>query len=233
MLNGKKILVVGGGSGIGYAVAKQARDSGAIVIIASRSANKLNLAAQSLGSAVKTEQVDVLDESSVRQLFERLGTIDHLVATIKPTLPAKPFLEDDFASVKLAFDTKFWGQCLLAKHGAQSIAPGGSITLTSGIGAHRSYPGFAAVAAMNAATEAISKSLAVELAPIRVNTVCPGFVDTVPATPGRAEHIMRIAPTLPLERLGNPDEIAQTYLYVMCNTYSTGSVVIVDGGALC
>ena len=86
---------------------------------------------------------------------------------------------------------------------------------------------------MNAATEALAKAIAIELAPIRVNTVCPGFVDTEPSTPGRAQHVKTLAPTLPMNRPGTASEVAAAYLYLFSNSYSTGAVVVVDGGAIC
>lgn len=231
MLSHKKIVIVGGGSGIGLAVAQKAIAAGAEVILASRSLDKLTAAAQSLGPLARGECVDVTDEVSVREFAERIGPIDHLVMSIKPHLPAGPFLENELSAVQAAFDAKFWGQYRLAKQLAPAIFPGGSIVFTSGVAAHRAYAGFSVVSAMNAATEALARALATELAPIRVNTVCPGFVETTPPT-GRYERVKSLLPSLPLERLGAADEIAEAYLYLMGSSYSTGSVVVVDGGAL-
>lgn len=86
---------------------------------------------------------------------------------------------------------------------------------------------------MNAVTEALAKAIAMELAPIRVNTVCPGFVDTEPPTSGRFQHVKTLSPTFPLNRLGVASEIADAYLYLFANSYSTGTVLVVDGGATC
>lgn len=224
-------MIVGGGSGIGFAVAQQAIAAGAEVIVASRSIDKLTAAVQHLGPLSRAEWVDVTDEVSVQEFAERIGPIDHLVMSIKPHLPAGPFLENDLHAVQAAFDAKFWGQYRLAKQLAPVILPGGSIVFTSGVAAHRAYAGFSVVSAMNAATEALARALAAELAPIRVNTVCPGFVETMPPS-GRYERVKSLLPALPLARLGVAAEIAEAYLYVMANTYSTGSVVVVDGGAL-
>jgi NAD(P)-dependent dehydrogenase (short-subunit alcohol dehydrogenase family) len=233
VLKNQKIVVVGGGSGIGYAVAQKAVNAGAEVVIASRSLEKLQAAAERLGVRVRVEQVDASDAQPVINFFHRVGPFDHLAATIKPQLPSGRFLENEVAIVHAAFEAKFWGQYQLAKHGAQYIRPNGSIVLTSGIASHRSYLGYSAVSAMNAAIETLSKAIAIELAPIRVNTVCPGFVDTEPPIPARAQHVKMLAPTLPLNRLGAANEVAEAYLYLFGNPYSTGSVVVVDGGALC
>lgn len=233
MLSNSKILVVGGGSGIGFAVAQQALNAGAEVVIASRSLDKLHAAAKQLGGRVTVEQVDVSDEQAVIDFFARVGPFDHLAATIKPQLPSGKFLENDLAAVDAAFDAKFWGQYRLAKHAVRHIRPHGSIVLTSGIAARRSYPGYSAVSAMNAATEALASAIAIELAPIRVNTVCPGFVDADTPIPGRVDYVKKLASSLPLDRLGAAKEIADAYLYLFGNAYSTGSVIVVDGGAAC
>jgi NAD(P)-dependent dehydrogenase (short-subunit alcohol dehydrogenase family) len=233
VLKNKKIVIVGGSSGIGYAVAERAISAGAHVVIASRSEEKLKAAVLKLGMRASMEIVDVANEQSVIDFALRIGKIDHLITTIKPQLPSGSFVENDIAAVKNAFDAKFWGQYLLAKSFAEHINLNGSITFTSGIASQRSYHGYSAVTAMNAATEALSKAIAKELAPIRVNTVCPGFVDTIPPTPGRNEYVKHLAPNLPLNRLGVAHEIAGTYLYLLCSTYSTGSIVVVDGGAVC
>lgn len=233
MFENKKIVIVGGSSGIGYAVAQKAVNADAQVVIAARSIEKLNTAAEQLSGYVQTEAVDASDDQSVADFFQRVGHFDHLAITIKPQLQSGRFLENEISAAISAFDTKFWGQYRLAKRGAQYIRQNGSIIFTSGIASRRSYPGYSVVSAMNAATEALAQAIAVELAPIRVNTVCPGFVDTEPPTPGRAHHVMSLSPTLPLHRLGAASEIADAYLYLFANSYATGTVVVVDGGATC
>ena len=233
VLKNQKIVVIGGGSGIGYAVAQKAANAGAEVVIASRSLEKLQAAAEQLGERVRVEQVDASDEQSVVDFFHRVGSFDHLAATIKPQLPSGRFLENEVGAAIAAFDAKFWGQYRLAKHGVRYIRKNGSITFTSGIASRRCYLGYSVVSAMNAATEALAKAIAIELAPIRVNTVCPGFVDTEPPISGRSQHVKVLSPTLPLERLGVASEIADAFLYLFGNSYSTGTVVVVDGGAIC
>ena len=224
---------MGGSSGIGYAIAQKALSAGAQVVIASRSNDRLSAAARQLGARIQTEVVDASDDQSVADFFQRVGHFDHLAITIKPQLPTGRFLENNIGAAIAAFDAKFWGQYRLAKHGANFIRQNGSITFTSGIASRRSYLGYSAVSAINAATEALAKAIAIELAPIRVNTVCPGFVDTEPPKPGRAQRVKALSPTLPLNRLGAASEIADAYLYLFGNSYSTGTVVAVDGGALC
>lgn len=233
MLTNRKIIVVGGSSGIGFAVASKASQAGAEVVIASRSAEKLQAAASKLGKHVRAQVLDATDEHATTAFFRHVGSFDHLVISIKPSIPTGHFLENEMAAVGAAFDAKFWGQYRLVKHGAPHIRPGGSIIFTSGIASRRSYPGYSAVSAMNAAVEALCKAVAAELAPIRVNCVCPGFVDSEPSNSKRALHVRTLAPNLPLDRLGVASEIADTYLYLLTSPYSTGTVVVVDGGATC
>lgn len=140
MFENKKIVIVGGSSGIGYAVAQKALNVGAQVVIASRSNERLHTAARQLGERVQTEVVDASDEQSVADFFRRVGHFDHLAVTIKPQLPSGRFLENDVDAAIAAFDAKFWGQYRLAKHGAQYIRQNGSIAFTSGIASRRGYP---------------------------------------------------------------------------------------------
>lgn len=233
MIKNQKIVIVGGSSGIGYAVAQQVLAAGAQVIIASRSNERLSAAARQLGERVQTEVVDAADEQSIADFFRRVGHFDHLAITIKPHIRSERFLENEVSAAIAAFDAKFWGQYRLAKHGAPYIRKNGSIIFTSGIASRRGYIGYSAVSAMNAATEALANAIAIELAPIRVNTVCPGFVETEPPTPGRAQYIETLSPTLPLKRLAAASDIADAYLYLFGNSYSTGTVIVVDGGAIC
>jgi len=233
MLKNNKIVVVGGSSGVGFAVACKAIDAGAEVVIASRSADRLESAVQQLNGRVCAELVDATNEQSIADLFHRVGTFDHLVCTLKLTIPSKSFLESETPLVGKAFDTKFWGQYRLAKHGAPCIRTYGSITFTSGIASRRAYLGYSSVSAMNAAVEALTKSAAVELAPIRVNCVCPGFVDIDPPSSARSDHVRTLVPNLPLGRLAGASEIADTYMYLFTAQYVTGTVAVVDGGAAC
>jgi len=159
MLTHRKIIVVGGSSGIGFAVASKASQVGAEVVIASRSAEKLEAAVGKLGGNVYAQVLDATDEHSTTEFFRHVGSFDHLVISIKPSIPTGSFLENAMAAVGAAFDAKFWGQYRLAKHGAPHIRPNGSITFTSGTASRRSYPGYSAVSAMNAAVEALCKSV--------------------------------------------------------------------------
>lgn len=233
MLTKKKIVVVGGTSGIGLAVATRAIGSGAEVVVASRTQERLAAAAHQLGSRAQVETLDATSEESISAFLSQVGSFDHLAMTIKPAIPTGAFLENNIGAAQAAFDAKFWGQYRLARQCAPHIRPNGSIAFTSGIASRRIYPGYSAVSVVNSAVEALSKALAVELAPIRVNCVCPGFVDTEPTNLERANHVRALAPNLPADRLAHANEIADAYLFLFESSYSTGSVVVVDGGAIC
>lgn len=232
-LRNKKIVIVGGTGGIGLAVARLALDAGAEVVIAARSSERLDAAAQEMGGRISTAVLDATDEEAVASFFLQHRPVDHLVATIKPKFPAGAVLESDSDAARAALDAKFWGQYYLAKHGARYIRAGGSIVLTSGVASMRAYRGYAMVGAINAAVEALGRTLAVELAPIRINTVCPGFVDDQQTNSKRLEYVLDVAPGLPLERLAMVDEVAAAYLHLMSSTYSTGTALVIDGGVTC
>ena len=232
-LKDKKILVVGGATGIGFAVAQRALAAGADVLIGSRNSVRLNAAIALLGRGASALTIDVDDEQSVIEFFGRAGAFDHLAITVKPLLSHQRFLAGDVSALRAAFETKFWGQYRLARHAAASSRPGGSIVFTSGIASRRAAPGMSGLSAINGATEALAQSIAVELAPIRVNTVSPGLVDGVSANPEQHAMKQKLTTYLPLARFGQAAEIADAYLYFFGNTYSTGSVIVVDGGAVC
>lgn len=233
MLKNKKIVVVGGTSGIGHALARQALDAGAEVVVASRSPEKLAAALAGLGPGARAEQVDAGNDDSVAALFDRIGPFDHLAMTIKSALSHHNFLAADLVKVQAAFDIKVWGQYRLARHAAAAIRPGGSIVFTSGVASRRATPGMSAASAMNGAIEALAQAIALELAPIRVNTVSPGLIDAGEANPARRAALQELARSVPLRRMGWPDEVASAYLHLFGSAYATGSVIVVDGGVAC
>lgn len=233
MLKDKIVVVVGGATGIGFAVASAALRAGAEVCIGSRSQAKLDAALARLGQGARALTVDAASDSSVAEFFRAIGPFDHLAMCIKTELAHSPFLKSDQGVVQAAFDVKFWGQYRLARHAAASIRPGGSLVLTSGAAAQRAVPGMSAQSAMNGAIEALARAIACELRPLRVNTVSPGVVAAERPDPARSEWLDKAASQLPLGRVGGRDEIAQAYLYLFANTYATGSVTVVDGGFLC
>jgi NAD(P)-dependent dehydrogenase (short-subunit alcohol dehydrogenase family) len=230
-LKGKKVVVVGGSSGIGLATAMLAKAEGAEVIIASRSAEKLKAAADKIGAtAIAT---DVSNDESVVALFRATGPVDHVVVTAAQ-LRTGPFKTVAMEDVRATMEGKFWGAWRVAR--AAEIRAGGSLTLVSGFLSIRPRPNSAIVSAANGALESLTRALALELAPIRVNNVSPGIIDTPirAAMPeaARKEMLAKVAAALPAGRVGEADDIAQQILAFMKNGFATGAIVYLDGGGL-
>jgi NAD(P)-dependent dehydrogenase (short-subunit alcohol dehydrogenase family) len=227
------VVIIGGSSGMGLAIAKEAADAGAAVIIAGRSQGKLDDAQRAISGDVTSHIVDLSDEGSVTKLFESIGPFDHLVVT-GSSVKTGPLRELSLADARASMDSKFWGAYTAARYAR--IRPRGSVTFFSGILSRRPSPGLACLAAINAAVEALGRALAVELAPVRVNVVSPGLTDT-PAyatMPDGARKGMfaAAAKRLPVGRIGKPEDIASLTLELMRNGFLTGIVVDVDGGAM-
>lgn len=225
-LQNKKILIVGGSSGIGLAVTKQACKEGGNVIIASRNAaEKHDALAAVVGQKIETYSFDVTSEVETETALEKIGEIDHLVITARPEITPRPFAETDLEQAKQAFATKFWGPYQLIQKAQRRIGRGGSIIMTTGIAGEKIFRNFSTMTIINSATEAFCRSLALELAPIRVNAVSPGFV--APKSPETEKY----AQQFPAARIASSEEVADAYIYLMKNPYTTGLSVVIDGGA--
>ncbi|WP_102223472.1 SDR family oxidoreductase [Acidimangrovimonas sediminis] len=226
------LLVVGGSSGIGFGVAQAALKAGAAVTIASRSAEKVEKACARLGGKVEGVTLDTADAAGLEAFFAD-RSFDHLFCSAASTRVAAVRelpLEDAYA----AMQSKFWGAYRLAR--AARIAPGGSITLISGTLSTRPKPGTALQGAINAGLEGLTRGLAVELAPLRVNCIAPGLVktemvDTLDGD-GRKAMFEGAAERLPAGLVGGPEMIAVQALAIMANPYMTGATVAVDGGGV-
>ena len=186
MLTGKKVVVVGGSSGIGFSTAELAKGEGAEVIIASHNADRLNAAAAKLG--VTAIVADVTSDDSVASLFRKCGPVDHVVVTAAQ-LRTGPFKAVAMEDVRATMENKFWGAWRVAR--SAEIRAGGSLTLVSGFLSVRPRPNSAIVGAANGALESLARSLALELAPVRVNAVSPGIIDT-PIRAAMPEEARRI-----------------------------------------
>ena len=234
-LAGKRVLVVGGGSGIGFAVAEAAKADGASVTIASTNAERIGAAAGRLNAEGVT--LDITDEAAVKAYFAGSGNFDHIVTTAGDWGGPRrgPLADADLTAAASLFNVRFWGAVAVAKHAAPTLPPGGSLTLTDGMIAQRPTKGSAISTAMAGAVEHLTKGLAVELAPVRVNCVCPGLIrtgvwDRIPAENREAEFAKLTGHQL-LPRIGEPDEVAEAYLYLMRGGYTTGQVLYVEGGS--
>ncbi|RWH01264.1 SDR family oxidoreductase, partial [Mesorhizobium sp.] len=176
-----KVLIVGGSSGMGLALARRCLAEGSGVIIAGRNAARLNAARDELDrpAALATAVADISREAEVAALFARIGRLEHIVSTAADIEGAYRLLPDiELSAAQKVVDSKFYGPLLLAKHGAPKLSANGSLTFVSGIAAYRPAARGSVVAAVNAGLEGLVRALAIELAPIRVNAVSPGWVDT-------------------------------------------------------
>jgi NAD(P)-dependent dehydrogenase (short-subunit alcohol dehydrogenase family) len=235
-LNGKRIVVLGGSSGIGLATAQAAVREGASVAIASSRKARVDEALATLPAGTEGHVLDLADSAATQALFARLGSFDHLVFTAGETLQLGPLATTDLDAARRFFTLRYWGAYCAAKFGSGGIRSGGSIVFTSGVAGRRPHPGWSLGASICAAMEGLTRALAVELAPIRVNIVSPGVVRTPlwanMTEADRAALYQQISDRLPVGHVGDAAEIAQAYLYLMRQTYSTGQVLVVDGGAV-
>lgn len=235
-LAAKRIVVVGGTSGIGFAIAELAQREGAEVVVASSKPAKVERAVERLSGRAQGLVLDVTDERAVADAFEKLGPFDHLAFTAGDWKVRNVALRDlDLERAGSGFGVRFWGALRVIKHAHRAMSASGSITLTDGMVAHRPSKASYLSTAMAGAIEHLARGLAVELAPIRVNVVCPGLIlteiwDGIPAE-RRQEQFDRMTKRLPLSRIGAAHEAAEAYLYLMRGGYTTGQILRVDGGA--
>ena len=248
-LTTKRILIIGGSSGIGFAVAEACLEHGATVIISSSQASRVESSIERLlksypsakgrisGHPCDLSSPDL--EQNVKNLFEKAGgKLDHIVYTAGDTLATGKLQDVTLESIQKAGMVRFFGALLVGKHAASHMNPGpvSSITYTTGSVSERPSSDWAAVASYAAGLHGMTRNLALDLAPIRVNLVSPGLIktelwDSLPAE--RYQQIEKTATeTLPTGRVAGPESVAQAYLYFMQDENCTGSVVSSNGGLL-
>jgi len=232
----KRVVIVGGSSGIGLAVAEEAASQGAKIVIASSNAERVQQAIQSIGGEAQGEAVDVSDEPAVESFFAKLGAFDHLVFTAGDSLHLHELSATDLKQARHAFELRYWAVLAAVKYGSPHIRKGGSIVLTTGIAGQRPHKGWAIAASVCGTIEALTRALAVELAPIRVNAVSPGVVRTnlwQSMNAAERENLYEtVGKSLPVGRVGEARDIAQAYLFLMQEGFATGQTVVVDGGTV-
>ena len=233
-LTGKSVLVVGGGSGIGRAIAELSASVGGKVEIASRNLDKLEAVAQEIGHDVSCSSIDMTDESAVKQWADGFPALDHLVISASSAVHG-PFATLETGPLRQMFNAKFFGPYVVAREILPKLNKGGSITFFSGVLSRRPGENCSGLGAVNGAVESLSYALALELGPdIRVNCCSPGMVrsEAYQAMPEDAREAMyqSTGESLPVGRVGLPSEIAQAVVFMMTNGYMTGKVLDIDGG---
>jgi NAD(P)-dependent dehydrogenase (short-subunit alcohol dehydrogenase family) len=235
-IESQKIVILGGTSGIGLATAQLAAAAGATVVVASSNPERVDAALATLPVDGEGYALDLRREEEIRDLFERIGRFDHLAYTAGESLPLGSIAATDLESARRALEIRFWGAYAAVKHAAPRLRPGGSIVLSSGIASTRPQADWTVASSICGAVEALTRALAVELAPIRVNAVAPGVVRSNlwrdMSVDERSAMYASLAEALPAGRAGEVDDVAETFLYLMRNGYSTGTVVTIDGGSV-
>jgi NAD(P)-dependent dehydrogenase (short-subunit alcohol dehydrogenase family) len=233
-LNGKRIVFLGGSSGIGLAAAQAAAREGAQLVIGSSRQASIDKALAALPAGTQSHVLDLAEEAKIRALFETLGAFDHLVFTAGENLKLGMLADTQIEQARDFWRLRYWGAFTAAKYASPHIRPGGSIVFTSGLASARPHSGWSVASSICGAMEGLTRALAVELAPIRVNAVAPGVVKT-PLWDGMSETdrtalYRQMDESLLVGHAGEGAEVAEAYLYLMRQTYGTGHILTVDGG---
>jgi NAD(P)-dependent dehydrogenase (short-subunit alcohol dehydrogenase family) len=233
-LQGQRVVIIGGSSGMGLATAQAAAARGAAVTIASSDQERVDAALATLPGGCDGVVADTRSEADIASLFSHVGKLDHLVYTAGDPLPARAPGEFTVGEARQSFEIRYWGAVAAVLHAAPRIRPGGSIVLTSGTIGVRPTPGTAIAASGAGAIEGLARGLAVDLAPVRVNAVRPGVIRTpswngIPE-PQRTVVFDGLAERMLTKTVGEAGDIAATHLYLMENRFVTGTVLTIDGG---
>ncbi|MGF6847518.1 NAD(P)-dependent dehydrogenase (short-subunit alcohol dehydrogenase family) [Chitinophaga sp. W3I9] len=229
----KKVIIAGGSSGIGLATAAMLVKEKANVTVTGRSAAKLAAAAEE-NPGIQAVALDSNNRDELDEFFRTQGNFDHLVIALSGAKGAGAFAELSLQDLRDGFEGKFWPQLNTLQAALPYVNKGGSITLITAISAVSKAPGVSGLAAINGALELMIPSIAKEIQPLRINAVSPGVVNTawwdfLPADT-KADTFQQYASQLPVGRVGEPGEVADTILFLMRNGNITGTVIRCDGG---
>jgi NAD(P)-dependent dehydrogenase (short-subunit alcohol dehydrogenase family) len=234
--DGQRVVIIGASAGIGEAAARAFAERGAAVTITGRSKERLDQAAQRIGHPVLVAEVDATSRGALDAFFATTGPVDHLVLSASPgAVGVGPFATLDEADLRQAFDGKFFAHVKAIQAALPRLRPDGSVTLVTAASARAAFAGTAALAAANGALESMVAPLAVELAPLRVNAVSPGIIDThwwggLPEDQRRA-YFESAAAATPVRRVGQPEDVADAIVYLAGAGFVTGTVLECTGGA--
>jgi NAD(P)-dependent dehydrogenase (short-subunit alcohol dehydrogenase family) len=231
----ERVVIIGGTSGIGLATAELLRDRGYGVVVAGRNAERLEAALKVLGEEVEGRILDASDEGQLAEFFAEVGPFDHLVVTLTARGGVTSLLDLTGAELRRHSEGKLIPQLLTVKAALGTLRTDGSVTLVGAVSSQLSAAGLVVLGSSNAGVEAASRILAAELAPRRVNAVSPGVIDTpwwdwVPEE-SRDGALTGACAGTPVGRPGQPGEVAHAVAFLVENTYTTGIVLPVDGGA--
>ena len=231
-LLGQIVVVIGGSSGIGLETARRARAKGAKVIVAARNPERLKHAATEI-DALSTASFDATDPVAIERFFHDLPTIDHVLVTAGRPYYAR-LVDMNFTTIRDIFGQHLLQALYVARYASSKVRPGGTLIFLGGTGARRPAVGLSIASAMTAAFPALIASLALEIAPVRVNLIAPGFVDTPLSAELLGDQLERrrnqLRSTLPIGRVIGPADVAALAVHIMTNTALTGATYDIDGG---
>jgi NAD(P)-dependent dehydrogenase (short-subunit alcohol dehydrogenase family) len=234
-LTGKRVILLGASSGIGFATARKAAAEGADIVIVSGNRLRIDRALKELPAGSEGYAVDLSKEENIRDFFSSTGRFDHLVYSAGENLALSPIAQTEIRQAQEFFTIRFWGAFAAVKYAAPLINEGGSIGLSSGTASIRPGAGWSVASAICGAMEGFVRAMAVELSPIRVNCVVPGVIRTPlwdsMGPQQRDEIFQQVSKSSLVKRVGLPDDVAEGFLYLMKQRNGTGQSLLIDGGA--
>ncbi|MBE4948164.1 SDR family oxidoreductase [Chryseobacterium culicis] len=235
-LENKKVIILGGSSGLGLATAQAAAADGAEVIIVSSNQQRIDRALATLPENSRGFAVSLDKEENIKTFFSTIGKFDHLVYTAGENISMSMVDDTDIENGKDFFTIRFWGAFAAIKYGRSHINEGGSINLMSGNFGQRPAAGYSLGATICGAMDAFTKAMAVELAPVRVNNIAAGIIDTNLwgnlSREDKENFFSHLENTLLLQRVGQPMDVADAFVFLMKQEYMTGQSLVIDGGAV-
>jgi NAD(P)-dependent dehydrogenase (short-subunit alcohol dehydrogenase family) len=235
-LKNKRVVLLGASAGIGLATAKAAAAEGAQIVIVSGNQQKIDKALTELPAGSEGYAINLGSEDNIKNFFSTLGKFDHLVYTAAENLNLKVIAETDIEQAREFFNLRYWGALTAIKYASPLINAGGSISLTSGTAGTRPGSGWALASSICGAIEGLVRAMAVELAPIRVNSVVPGVIQTglwdSMSEADRENFYKTMEDLLLLKRVGQAEDVALAFVYLMKQQFGTGQNIMIDGGTV-